>query len=200
MATTLLIATTNAGKARELAGGLTAFFAGVVTLDAYPDVEPMPETGRTFQENAEAKALYYADRTGLVCLADDSGLEVDALGGRPGVHSARYGGEDATDEARVTKLLDELESVPPGRRKARFVCHLALARPGRLLVSMRGDVAGRIAAAPRGRNGFGYDPVFVPEGCRRTMAQIRPEEKNRISHRAAALAGLRRALARDPEP
>ncbi|MFC2171462.1 RdgB/HAM1 family non-canonical purine NTP pyrophosphatase [Acidobacteriota bacterium] len=195
MPVALLVATTNPGKARELAAGLSKFFPTLLTLKSYPDIEPLPETGNTFQENAEAKAVFYSEAAGQVCLADDSGLEVDALHGEPGVCSARYGGEGASDADRNRKLLRALEEIPAGRRAARFVCHLALAHKGRVIITVRGELRGHIAFAPRGRHGFGYDPLFIPDGESRTLAEMTPEEKNRISHRADALAKLKSAVA-----
>ena len=153
------------------------------------DVE---ENGATYAENARIKAVAYAARSGLVTLADDSGLEVDALGGEPGIYSARYAGEKATDAERVAFLLRKLEGVAPARRGARFVCVIAIASPEGDVTFCRGECSGVIAAAPRGDMGFGYDPVFLLPDRGLTVAELQPEEKNRVSHRGRAAA-----LARD---
>ena len=150
----------------------------------------VPETGRTFEENAALKAAGYREMTGLAALADDSGLEVDALDGRPGVLSARYAGDGATDEANLRLLLSEMRGVPPGMRTARFRCAVAVALGGREIATFAGSVDGSIALAPAGDGGFGYDPVFVVEGpgsAARTMAQLPPAEKAAISHRGIAV-------------
>ncbi len=189
----LLIATSNPGKVREYAA-----------LFQHPDLEivglrdvglahaPPDEPHDTYEANALHKAEYYARASGLLTLADDSGLEVDALGGRPGVHTARYAGEGASDRDRWLKLLAELEPVPVGQRAARFVCAIAIAQPatGRTW-HVRGECSGQIAlAAGTGGFGFGFDPVFIPDGHALTFDQMPPAEKDRISHRgrAAALA------------
>jgi len=191
----LVLASGNRGKLRELAALL-----GPLGLQLEPQaqfgVQPVQETGRSFAENALSKARHAALGSGLAALADDSGLEVDALGGRPGVHSARYAGQDANDAANVRKLLEELRTVPAERRTARFRCVLALVRAADDPVPLlcEGTWDGRIATAPAGTGGFGYDPVFlvVPHG--RTVAQLAPEEKNALSHRAQALHQLVAAL------
>lgn len=181
----LVFATRNAGKlreAREILGEVDLI--GAVEADL-PEVE---ETGATFEENARLKALAAAAASGLPALADDSGLEVDALGGRPGVYSARYGGPGLDDAGRRRRLLAELEGVPPRRRTARFVCAIALARPDGTVAVARGICEGRILEAERGTGGFGYDPVFAPEGHDRSFGELSAEVKNRLSHRAKALA------------
>jgi XTP/dITP diphosphohydrolase len=218
-----VLATQNAGKAREiveifvtltglpliaysidgiafLVDGPDRIAASVAALSvpaAAPDVE---ETGSTLEENARIKAGALADALGLIAIADDSGLAVDALEGAPGVHSARYSGEHATDAGNVAKLLRELEGVNPSLRHARFQT-VALARtPDGAEVVARGAVEGVIGAAPRGDNGFGYDPVFVPvEGDGRTFAEMAPEEKHAVSHRGRAFRALAAALTR-PTP
>ncbi len=192
----LLIATKNPGKVRELAELLAGLPLRLRGLAEFPGVPTADETGTTFAENAEIKARFYAARTNLPTLADDSGLEVEALGSRPGVHSARYAGEGATDAERVSLLLAELRETGDAARRARFVCAAALFDPraGRCEI-FAGTCGGRIAPAPRGANGFGYDPVFVPEGFNETFAELPGEVKQRISHRARALAALRSHLA-----
>jgi XTP/dITP diphosphohydrolase len=171
----------------------------LLSLDDFPEMPEIPETGATFAENAGAKALAVARATGLPALADDSGLEVAALSGRPGVYSARYAGDRTaprapTDEDNWRKLLEELEGVPWEARQARFVCEIALARPDGRLYRARGECAGFIAKAPRGERGFGYDPVFWVPAFKRTMAELGPGVKNRISHRARALQALKELL------
>jgi XTP/dITP diphosphohydrolase len=184
----LLIATHNAGKVRELADALRGLDVEIVRLtDLGPDAPDAPEeTGSTFEENALLKARYFHERTGLASVADDSGLEVAALGGRPGVLSARYAGPSASDAERVERLLAELRAGPASDRSARFVCVLALAGDG-FEHSFAGACEGRIAERPSGRNGFGYDPVFVPVGETRTFAEMSRGEKAAMSHRGRAV-------------
>jgi len=185
----LLIATRSEHKLRELRELLDLRRAELVSLDQLGVVGDPIEDGETFEANAAIKARFGAEATGLPTLADDSGLEVDALDGGPGVRTRRYAGEDATDAGNNAKLLAALDGLPPDRRGAGYVCALALAVPGRPLVFARGTCRGRIAASPRGTGGFGYDPIFEPEGeppGGRTFGQWTPEEKNRISHRARA--------------
>lgn len=158
----------------------------LTTLDAEGIQEEVKEGGSSFEENASLKARGYAAVSGLLTLADDSGLEVDALAGEPGVRSARYAGEDASDEELVRFLLSRMEGVPPGRRGARFRCVIALAWPGGRTVLAEGVREGMIALEPKGANGFGYDPVFYLPEHRKTMAELTGEEKNRVSHRAMA--------------
>ena len=195
----VVVASRNAGKVRELARLLGTAF----DLRPLPDGVPLPdETGSTFAQNARLKAeTVFAGLGGEVAvLADDSGLEVDALGGRPGVLSARYAGEQATDQENVARLLDELGGAED--RSARFVCALVLvlpdcARPAGAasLVEVRGETSGAIQRGPRGSGGFGYDPVFRPRGWERTLAEAQPEAKDRVSHRGAAVRALLDALA-----
>ena len=185
--TRLVIASGNEGNARELRAMLPTFF-DVDTAGGLGVTIP-EETGTTFEDNARLKAIGVSrDVDGLV-LADDSGLVVDALDGRPGVYSARYAGEPANDATNVAKLLGDLVDVPAGDRAARFVCVLCLARRGVLLALVRGEAIGSIARVPRGVFGFGYDPVFITADGR-TMAELEPAEKDRISHRGAALRRL----------
>ncbi|MDP6636615.1 MAG: RdgB/HAM1 family non-canonical purine NTP pyrophosphatase [Phycisphaerae bacterium] len=191
----IVLATGNPGKLREIAqvlAGLPVDIVGLNELAAIPEPE---ETGDTFARNARDKALYYAQATGQWCLADDSGLEVDALGGEPGVRSARYSsdtvapgaGRSIVDLANNTKLLAALEDVPDHLRTARFVCCLALADRSGVLIETSGTFEGLIARGAAGDNGFGYDPLFYVPDCNCTAAQLPPEEKNRISHRGQAV-------------
>ncbi len=199
---TILLATRNPGKLREIRQVLSRLHVRVAGLEEFADLPEPDETGRTFARNAQDKARYYARATGQWCLADDSGLAVDALRGAPGVHSARYAAEDCPpnagrevlDRANNAKLLRELAGVGDEDRAARFVCHLALAEGDRILLEADGVLEGRIGHAPAGENGFGYDPLFyVPAlGC--TSAQLSPEEKNRISHRGQAVRTFARKL------
>jgi len=191
----VVLATNNAGKVRELNTMLAGSGLEIVPQSALKVTE-IEETGLSFMENALLKARNAAAQTGLPAIADDSGLEVDALDGAPGIHSARYAGVGAGDAANLQKLLQALQGVPPERRGARFRCvivYLRSARDPSPLVC-EGVWQGRILEAPRGSNGFGYDPVFlVPErGC--SSAELPPEEKNRLSHRGQALAKLTAAL------
>ena len=195
----LLIATHNAGKLRELAeilGGIPYRLLSLSDVGIDTDVE---ETGLTFEENATLKAETYRDLSGLPTLADDSGLEVDALGGEPGVLSARYAGENATDADRVALLLQNLADTPPEKRTARFRCVIAVAAPGQKTRLFDGACEGLITNEPRGDNGFGYDPVFLVSGEGLTMAELSSERKNAISHRAIAARKAARDL-RGPVP
>ena len=183
----LLFATTNAGKLRELRG-LVGEGVEVVSLKDLPPLPEPREDGETFEENALKKARAYCEATGLPALADDSGLCVDALGGRPGVHSARYAEGD--DRARYEKLLGELTGVPEAQRTAHFVCVLCFLVPGGEPRFERGECEGRIGHAPRGAHGFGYDPVFLLTADK-TMAELTSEQKASISHRGAAFRKMR---------
>jgi XTP/dITP diphosphohydrolase len=187
----LVLATGNAGKQRELAALLAPRRCELV-LQADLGIESAEETGETFEANALLKARHAARLAGLPALADDSGLEVDALDGRPGVRSARYAGSAASDADNLALLLEELSGVPAPLRTARYRCVIVRADhaddPHPLVA--RGSWEGRIELAPRGRGGFGYDPVFMPEGARRTVAELDPAEKNAASHRALALRDL----------
>jgi len=190
----IVLATGNEGKARELNVLLHGVARRVESLRAYPGITLPPETGSSYRENALAKARAVYHALGIPSLGDDSGLEVDALGGAPGLHSARYAGVDASDRANIERLLGELAGVPPERRTARFRCVLALVRGRGDEIVTEGVCEGRILDAPRGIGGFGYDPVFVPEGHLMTFAELPATEKNALSHRARAAASLRRAL------
>ena len=189
-----VIATRNRGKIRELKELLADFGLDILPLDHFPQVREIVEDGDTFFENAMKKAKTVSEKTGFLAIADDSGLEVDALKGAPGVYSARYAGEDATDEQNYLKLLDEMKDIPTEKRGAQFRCVIVAYRPDGRWVSAEGICRGRITSSPRGDKGFGYDPVFVPEGETRTMAELTREEKNRISHRGKALGILREKI------
>jgi len=182
----LLIATHNRGKLREYQEILAGLSYELVTLDDVGIHEDVAETGATFAENARLKALEYARRSGLLTLADDSGLEVDALAGEPGVRSKRYAGDGASDADRVVFLLAKLRDVPRAKRSARFRCVIVVASPLNATHEFDGTCEGEIAFAPRGTNGFGYDPVFLFPARGVTMAELASEEKNRLSHRARA--------------
>ncbi len=181
----LLVATTNPGKQREYRELLREVPAEIVFSNDLGISLEVEEDGTTFRENAAKKAVALARASGLLALADDSGLEVDALGGEPGVRSSRYAGPGADDPRRRAFLLEKLRDIPAPRR-ARFVCVIAIAASGGGVFYAEGECRGEITLAERGANGFGYDPVFQPEGFSRTMAELPPEEKNRISHRARA--------------
>jgi XTP/dITP diphosphohydrolase len=184
----LLVATLNEGKRREIRDLLADLPLRLLSLDDFPAIQPVPETGATFAENASLKAAGYARQTSMLTIADDSGLEVEALDGAPGVFSARYAGEDAADSARTAKLLAELSKVENQRRSARFVSVIAIADSGGSILHLStGICEGQISFAPRGNYGFGYDPVFLPQGYDSTFAELPPAVKNRLSHRAHAL-------------
>nr|UXE44077.1 dITP/XTP pyrophosphatase [uncultured bacterium] len=186
----LVVATTNRGKLREVEALLAPRGVDVFPVDAVLSGWTLVETGATFAENARAKAVDVACRVAVATLADDSGLEVDALRGAPGVYSARYAGEGATDAANVAKLLAAMRDVPAARRTAAFRCALALAWPEGEVVEVEGRCEGAIAVVPRGEGGFGYDPVFIDVATGRTFAELGAEEKNARSHRARALVAL----------
>src|SRR2546421_7598004 len=195
---TLLLATRNRVKLKEIKKLLDDLPFNIVDLSRYPSIEIVEESGDTFAANACLKASGYARQAAVLTLADDSGLIVDALDGVPGVHSARYAGERASDGERTEKLLRALAEVPPSQRGARFVSVIAIAQNEGKIVNMSvGECKGAITREPRGYGGFGYDPIFIPEGFTLTFAQLEAAEKNRISHRARALskaAGFLRAL------
>jgi XTP/dITP diphosphohydrolase len=187
----LLIATSNKGKVAEIAALLQGLDCRAIGLEDLPLVPPtVEETGTTFVENALIKADYYHEATRLLTLADDSGLEVDSLDGRPGVYSARYGGEGLSGNQQIELLLEEMKGTPAGERTARFVCSVALVGSigGReIRETFEGRCEGRIAIAPRGDGGFGYDPIFIDAELSRTFAELSPEEKSARSHRGKAL-------------
>jgi XTP/dITP diphosphohydrolase len=190
-----VLASSNAGKVREFAALLAARHIEVIAQSAFGIVTP-PETGRTFLENALLKARHAAQRSGLPALADDSGIEVDALGGRPGVWSARYAGEHASDTDNSNLLLQELAGVPEAQRRARYRCVLVWVRsaadPDPIVTA--GVWEGQVLTAPRGTGGFGYDVIFQPDGYELSAAQLPAAQKNAISHRGQALRALLAAL------
>ena len=191
----LLVATNNRGKVGELSQLLSDFPLRLRLLVEFPEVDEAEETGETFAENATLKALHYSAHTGLLTLSDDSGLVVDALGGAPGVRSARYAGREATYAERMSKLIGELDATGDAERRARFVCVIAVADPtAGTLHTFDGTCEGRIAPAPRGTGGFGYDPLFIPDGYERTFGELPPEVKHTLSHRARALRQAARHL------
>jgi len=200
----LLIATHNSGKIRELQQTLQEFPITLRHLSEFPSIPTVAETGNTYEDNATLKALAYAEQTGICAIGDDSGLEVDALDGSPGVLSARFGGENASDEDRTQKLLRELLAQPDRERTARFVCCIVFAgwsssglkgaeAPRVLNVSL-GICEGTIATEPRGKQGFGYDPVFIPAGFSETFGELSANVKARLSHRGKALSDTRTFL------
>jgi XTP/dITP diphosphohydrolase len=186
----VLLATRNAGKLAELRRMLADGPVEIVGLADVPEFPDAPETGATFAENALAKARDAANATGLPSVADDSGLAVDALNGMPGVLSARWSGRHGDDVANLELLLGQLTDVPDERRGAAFVCAAALVVPGGLETVVHGEWTGRIVRGPRGSGGFGYDPIFVPDGEQRTSAELSPEEKDLASHRGRAMRAL----------
>jgi non-canonical purine NTP pyrophosphatase (RdgB/HAM1 family) len=192
----LLLASSNAGKLREyraLAAECGSEF-DVESLLRFPDLPSFPENALTFAENAAGKALHYSRFTTEIAFADDSGLVVPLLGGAPGVHSARYAGESASDAQRNTKLLHQLHGKLGDARKAKFVCVIAAAKQEKMLAVVSDCVEGKIASAPRGMNGFGYDPVFYFPALKKTFAEVTETEKNKSSHRGKAFRRLYDAL------
>jgi len=183
----LFVATRNRNKVRELQALLEDTALTLLSYRDFNNLPAIPEQGATFRDNATTKAVALAKHTGLLTIADDSGLEVDALDGRPGVMSARYAGPNATDKENNEKLLAELKGVPEPDRTARFRCAIALATPQKLIAVVEGVCEGRIAAEERGTEGFGYDPLFIKDDYTRTFAELSLELKNRISHRGLAL-------------
>ncbi len=192
----LLLATTNPGKLREYREIFTELPFRLTTLDEQGIDLDVEETGTTFAENALLKARAYAQASGLLTLADDSGLEIDALGGEPGVYSARWPTADTPYPERFKLIFERLADLPPERRTARFRCVIALARPDGWHEMVEGVVEGIIADAPRGANGFGYDPIFYVPALGATTAELSPEEKHRISHRGRAARAARDVLLR----
>ncbi|MBI4482224.1 MAG: RdgB/HAM1 family non-canonical purine NTP pyrophosphatase [Acidobacteria bacterium] len=194
MSKRLLVATRNPGKFREFAQALRELPLELASLQDLPPVPEAEETGAMFADNARLKAHHYHLHTGWMAVADDSGLEVDALQGLPGVRSARFAGKGASDSEKIHKLLESLRGVPPRERTARFSCALSLVDAGREIFFTEQRCEGRILEAPRGTAGFGYDPVFLVPELGKTFGQLTPAEKNRYSHRGRALEALRRFL------
>ncbi len=187
----IIIATRNQGKLREIRDILKDISSEFFSLSDFHDVPEIEEDGYSYTENALKKAGVVSSITGLPAIAEDSGLEVEALSGMPGIFSARYAGFNATDDDRIKKLLKEMEDIPEDRRRARYVCSAVLATPDGERFISEGTVEGRIALAPRGSGGFGYDPIFYLPEYGKTMAELPLEIKNKISHRGKAIRGLR---------
>lgn len=200
----LLVATTNPGKLREITGILLGLPLTLLTLGDRPGIPEPEETGETFADNARLKARYYSEATGLLSVADDSGLEIDALDNAPGVHSARWHGSHyPTKFRKIQELLaaSRKAAIPiDDRSSARFVCHIALAQHDRVLYEAEGVVNGEIVAEPRGDQGFGYDPIFLYPPLGRTLAELGPSEKSAVSHRGKAFQALRAYLLTHPDP
>lgn len=195
MKQTIVLATHNAGKIREFKSVLEPLgYTATVVRDLCPQLPEPEETGTTFEENARLKAAYYMKATGLPCLADDSGIIADALGGRPGVYSARYAGPECDDEKNNQKLIDELSAFPPEKRTVHYACVLALLFPDGREIVREGRCSGVLRDFYAGTNGFGYDPLFYVPEKGKTMAEMTMEEKNEISHRGKALELLVEAL------
>ncbi|MDD8020680.1 MAG: XTP/dITP diphosphatase [Acidobacteriota bacterium] len=185
--TRLLLATTNKGKVREIKKLLPGLSFKIESLDNYPAFGRFQEKGETFEDNSRGKARFYSLKYPGIVLAEDSGLEVQVLGGKPGVFSARFSGRQATDKKNIKKLLKLMKNLPDSRRQAKFICVAAVAYQGKILKVYKGQLLGRILPEPRGQNGFGYDPVFFYPPLKKTLAELTTEEKNAISHRGRAL-------------
>ena len=190
----IVLATRNKKKIEEIKRITAGLPITILPLDDYPDCPEVVEDADTFEGNAIKKAVEISQCTGKVALADDSGLEVDALGGAPGVHSARYTGSSGNDVKNYEKLLSELRNVPDGKTAAQFICCIALAFPDGTVKTFVGSAKGRIGREPKGKSGFGYDPVFYPEGFDRTFAEMTGSEKDCLSHRGKALEKLAKFL------
>ena len=180
----LVIATGNIGKVEEIEEKLKEYPLIIKSLQGYPQIPEIKESGKTFSENSVLKATMVSNYTNLPALADDSGLEIDYLGGKPGLYSSRWG---KNDRERIERVLKELEGVPELQRRARFVCVMSLVIPGNRVFTTQGVCSGKIAFFPQGKSGFGYDPIFIPDGYSFTFSQIGKKIKNKISHRAIAL-------------
>jgi XTP/dITP diphosphohydrolase len=191
----LIVATRNAHKTREIEQILGSALA-VRDLTAHPEISEITESGTSFEENAKLKAIAVSRKLPGLVIADDSGLEVDALGDAPGIHSARYAGVNASDAERIAKLLSRVPNAEEksDQRRARFRCVLAVARDGQVLATLEGVVEGKIAERPRGSHGFGYDPIFIPNGFEETFAELPEGVKNNISHRGKAIRKLQAKL------
>ncbi|MGE5416233.1 MAG: XTP/dITP diphosphatase [Acidobacteriota bacterium] len=195
----LILATRNQKKKRELQEIIADLDLEVLSLDAFPNIPEVEEDGETFVENAIKKALIVAEHSGLFALADDSGLEVDAINGQPGVYSARFAGEPSDDERNNRKLLNLLQDVPDSERTARFKCVVAVAAPDGRVATAEGTCEGCIGYKTVGEGGFGYDPLFIPEGFDKTFAELGSAVKHSISHRGRALAQAKSILTRMPD-
>lgn len=192
--TDLILATKNQHKVEEIKALLADVPVRILSLRDFPDIPEVEETGVTFAENAEIKAKAVSSATGKIALADDSGLEVDALGGQPGVRSNRFAGPGATDQDKYMHILELLEGVPNEERTARFRAAVAVSTPEGETVVVEGTCEGRIAHEPKGTGGFGYDPIFYLPDLGKTMAELTPEEKNAVSHRGKALRAAKKVL------
>ena len=190
----IVISSRNKEKKRELKALLKGLKIKVLDLNDFQAAPKVEEKGKTFEENAAAKALKIASFTKRLTIADDSGLEVEALGGRPGIYSARFAGENTTYEVNNRKLLRALGGIPKPKRRAKFVCVIAIADKNKLVGLVRGECIGRITFEPKGKNGFGYDPVFFSPKYNKTFAQLSSKEKNSISHRGRALRKARKII------
>lgn len=190
----IMIATKNKGKIAEFKQFFSKNNVEVVSLLDLEDAPDIEETGKTFEENAALKAEEISRRFNIAVLSDDSGLIIDALDGRPGIFSARYAGEPTDDKENIKKVLGELSEVPTAERTARFICVLAIAVPDQETVFYKGYCEGTIGHTEKGENGFGYDPIFIPNGYTTTMAELSPDEKNKISHRKNAISQLEKGL------
>lgn len=190
----LIVATRNRGKLAEIRKILEGVPCSIYSLDDFSDIPEIQEDGATFEQNAVKKASTIAKITGFPSLADDSGLAVDALGGKPGVFSARYAGDNATDEMNNAKLLEELKGTPSESRGAAFHCVIALCMPDGVCATFSGEMRGSILPAPQGSGGFGYDPLFLVEGEGMSLAELSLDKKNSLSHRGKALALLKARL------
>jgi len=190
----IVIATRNPGKFREITAILKSPLIKFLSLLDFPKIPEIIEDGATFAENAQKKAMIISELTGRFALADDSGICVEALQGKPGIFSSRFAGENATDEERCQKLLKQMEGIPLTKRKAAFVCAIAIASPQGKVQAVEGKCSGLISLSPRGTHGFGFDPIFLLPKLGKTMAELTPEEKNKISHRARALRKIKKIL------
>ncbi|TEU04380.1 MAG: XTP/dITP diphosphatase [Candidatus Aminicenantes bacterium] len=190
----LLLATTNQGKAREIESYLEDLNIEILSLKELGQSEFFSETGTTFDENARGKSLFYSMNWEGLTLAEDSGLEIEALNGEPGVLSARYSGEQATDEKNNQKVLERIKEVPSEKRKARFVSCMVLSQKGKIITEIKESVEGVITFEEKGTHGFGYDPLFYYPPLKKTFAKLQPEEKNKVSHRGRALKKLKEYL------
>jgi len=190
----VLLATRNRGKVREIRKVLKGLGIRIQSLRDLPEAPEVNEDGNSFSENALKKARFYAALSGMLTISDDSGLEVDALKGQPGVYSARYAGEGASDQDNIQKLMKEMEGIPTSRRGARFKCSIAIVSPDGVEAVAEGSCKGKVGFREMGKRGFGYDPLFILPQYGKTMAQFTLEEKNRISHRGKALRKLRRII------